>query len=113
MIARHVVAARTLIEGTRARRRQVAMARTAIALAVAEDREVTGIIRVVAYLGVRGGARLIDEGADKARARKLRHPVHADFGFLEFFRAFVDLDRLGHEAADRRLHAHPPEERAT
>src|SRR6516162_7354970 len=112
VIAWRVVIARTLVEPPRARRRQIAVAGTAITLAMAEDREIAGVMRVLAHRRRRISTRLVQKGPHKARARQLRHPMHADLGLLEVAGLLVDLDRRRDEATDRRFQSDRHEERA-
>jgi hypothetical protein len=49
MVARRIMMARALVERPRPRRGQFAMAGTTIALAMTEDRQIAGVMRVVAH----------------------------------------------------------------
>src|SRR5712671_3202019 len=112
VVARRIVTARALVERPRARRWQLAMARAAVAIAMAEDREVARIVRIFPYRRRRICARIVQKGADEARAYQLRHPVHPNLRLLKVFRLGVDLDRGRDKASDRCLNADWYEERA-
>src|SRR5437588_5709698 len=94
VIARRVVTARTLVEGARASRRQVAMTRPAIAFAVAENRQIARIVRVIRDRRTGMRARQVDEGAHKARAHELRYQMQKDFRLTEILHLLVDRYRF-------------------
>ncbi len=88
------------------------MPRPAVALTVAEDRHVAGVVGVVnGRAGV--GVWQIEEDTDEAGARQLRHAVQPYLGLTEVLaRRFGDLDCLRDEAAHRCGEPDRHEERA-
>src|SRR6185369_6706421 len=83
MDAWRVVAAPALVEAPRLRRRDIAMAGTAVAGPMSEDRDVAGVVRIALDRRRGVGPGFVQEGAHEAGAHQLRHLVQADLRAFE------------------------------
>src|SRR6266566_1182721 len=106
MNAGRVVVAWPLVILTWPAGRQVAVAWSTNAIPVAENGEVTSVVRIVDRSG-RIRIRQIEENANEARTRQLRHPMEPNFRLLERMSyRFRYGNRMRHEPADRRRQPH-------